>query len=299
MEVGILFNSLPKIAFENSEPDVTLILDFVLVNDVEDHVVILVQFVHGVGVLVKDLNSKNAISPGNTGISRDSISTNCTHVEKFCGQHVNIALNRLAPRESRPFEILEIAHHVMHIPVGERGCSEWGVDVHKLPPSFKCAEGDSAFGRSCFVDDGIQVLGCGLRAHHGGPSLLKALNNGVVHATLLNARQPVGLNRQGPSQQPHLPWMRRPDHQGRFPKLRGQRATQLPAQDPDNEFSPTHLPKGTHCRLKPRGGAFTHLASSYPKNLEVWRRSEGVVQGRFGSDFEAKAPPQGFANEGS
>jgi hypothetical protein len=124
MEVGILFNSLPKIAFENSEPDVTLILDFVLVNDVEDHVIILVQFVHGVGVLVKDLNSKNAISLGNTGISLGSISTNCTHVEKFCGQHVNIALNRLAPRESRPFEILEIAHHVMHIPVGERGCSE-------------------------------------------------------------------------------------------------------------------------------------------------------------------------------
>ena len=50
VEVGIFFNALPKIAFENSEPDVTLILDFVLVNDVEDHVIILVQFVHGVGV---------------------------------------------------------------------------------------------------------------------------------------------------------------------------------------------------------------------------------------------------------
>ena len=119
VEVGIFFNSLPKIAFENSEPDVTLILDFVLVNDVEDHVIILVQFVHGVGVLVKDLHSKNAISLGNTGNSVQSISTNCTHVEKFCGQHVNIALNRLAPSESRLFEILEIAHHVMHIPVGK------------------------------------------------------------------------------------------------------------------------------------------------------------------------------------
>ena len=120
MEVGVLFNSLPKIAFENSEPDVTLILDFVLVNDVEDHVVILVQFVHGVGVLVKDLHSKNGISLGNTGISLESISTICTHVEKFCGQHVNSVHNRLASRKSGLFEILEIAHHVMDIPVGKR-----------------------------------------------------------------------------------------------------------------------------------------------------------------------------------
>lgn len=120
VEVGILFNALPKIAFENCEPDVTLILDFVLVNDVEDHVIILVQFVHGVGVLVKDLHSKNGISLGNTGISLGSISTICTHVEKFCGQHVNSAHNRLASRESRLLEILEIAHHVMDIPVGKR-----------------------------------------------------------------------------------------------------------------------------------------------------------------------------------
>ena len=171
--------------------------------------------------------------------------------------------------------------------------------MHKLPAVLKCTQGDSAFGRPSFVDDGLQISGCGLGAHHGGSSMMKAVNDGVVHAGLRSAKHPVGANRKGPCQQPHLPRLGRPDHQGRFPKLRGQRATHLPAKHPRKEFAQTHLPRGTHCRFKPRIGSVTHLASSYPKNLEVWRLSEDVAQGRFGNDDVAKAPPQGFASEGS
>ena len=52
MEVCILFDAFPKIALENSKADVTLVLDFVLVNDVENHVVVFVQGFHGVSRLV-------------------------------------------------------------------------------------------------------------------------------------------------------------------------------------------------------------------------------------------------------
>lgn len=51
MKVRILFNPLPKIPLQNSKTNVALILDFVLVDDVEDHVVVFVQVVHGVGVV--------------------------------------------------------------------------------------------------------------------------------------------------------------------------------------------------------------------------------------------------------
>ena len=49
MEVCILFDAFPKIALENSKADVTLVLDFVLVNDVENHVIVFVQVIHDAG----------------------------------------------------------------------------------------------------------------------------------------------------------------------------------------------------------------------------------------------------------
>ena len=50
VEVCVFLNALPEIALQHSQANVTLILDFVHVNDVEDHVVVFVQFVHGRGV---------------------------------------------------------------------------------------------------------------------------------------------------------------------------------------------------------------------------------------------------------
>ena len=49
VEVGILLNSLPKVALQHGKADVALVLDFVLLNDVENHVIVLVQLVHGFG----------------------------------------------------------------------------------------------------------------------------------------------------------------------------------------------------------------------------------------------------------
>ena len=43
MQVRILFNALPKIPLPNSKTNVALILDFVLVDDVEDHEIVLVH----------------------------------------------------------------------------------------------------------------------------------------------------------------------------------------------------------------------------------------------------------------
>ena len=50
MEVGVLLNALPEIPLENSKANVTLVLDFVLMDDVENHVVVLVQVIHDAGV---------------------------------------------------------------------------------------------------------------------------------------------------------------------------------------------------------------------------------------------------------
>ena len=45
----VLLNALPEVALKNSEADVTLVLDFVLVDDVENHVIVLVQVIHDAG----------------------------------------------------------------------------------------------------------------------------------------------------------------------------------------------------------------------------------------------------------
>ena len=50
VQIGVLFNARPKVALQNGKTNVALVLDFVLVNDVENHVVVLVQVVHGAGV---------------------------------------------------------------------------------------------------------------------------------------------------------------------------------------------------------------------------------------------------------
>ena len=47
MKVGIFLDPLPKVPLQHSKTNVTLVLDFVHVNDVENHVVVLVQIVHG------------------------------------------------------------------------------------------------------------------------------------------------------------------------------------------------------------------------------------------------------------
>ena len=50
MQVSVFFDALPKVSLQHRKPNVTLVLDFVLLNDVENHVVVLVQFLHGSGV---------------------------------------------------------------------------------------------------------------------------------------------------------------------------------------------------------------------------------------------------------
>ena len=49
MQVGVLFDSFPKITFQDREANVALILDFVLLDDVQNHVVVLVKRIHGSG----------------------------------------------------------------------------------------------------------------------------------------------------------------------------------------------------------------------------------------------------------
>ena len=49
VEICVLLNALPEVALKNSKADVTLVLDFVLMNDVENHVVVLVQVIHDAG----------------------------------------------------------------------------------------------------------------------------------------------------------------------------------------------------------------------------------------------------------
>ena len=49
VEICILLNALPEVALKNSKADVTLVLDFVLMNDVENHVIVLVQVIHDAG----------------------------------------------------------------------------------------------------------------------------------------------------------------------------------------------------------------------------------------------------------
>tara|TARA_B110000003_G_scaffold45624_1_gene43498 strand:+ start:11030 stop:11422 length:393 start_codon:yes stop_codon:yes gene_type:complete len=49
MQVGVLFDSLPKITLQNRKANVALVLDFMLLDDVQNHVVILVKRVHGSG----------------------------------------------------------------------------------------------------------------------------------------------------------------------------------------------------------------------------------------------------------
>lgn len=50
MQVRVFFDALPKIALQHCKTNVALVLDLVLVNDVENHVVVFVQVVHGAGV---------------------------------------------------------------------------------------------------------------------------------------------------------------------------------------------------------------------------------------------------------
>ena len=46
VQVGVFFNALPEVPLQHGKSNVTLVLDFVLVDDVENHVVVLVQVVH-------------------------------------------------------------------------------------------------------------------------------------------------------------------------------------------------------------------------------------------------------------
>ena len=54
MQVGVFFNALPKVALQHGQTDVTLILNLVHVNDVENHVVVFVQGFHGFRRLVDE-----------------------------------------------------------------------------------------------------------------------------------------------------------------------------------------------------------------------------------------------------
>ena len=49
VKICVLLNALPEVALKNSKADVTLVLDFVLMNDVENHVIVLVQVIHDAG----------------------------------------------------------------------------------------------------------------------------------------------------------------------------------------------------------------------------------------------------------
>jgi hypothetical protein len=49
MQVGVLFDSLPKITLQYRKANVALVFDFMLLDDVQNHVVILVKRVHGSG----------------------------------------------------------------------------------------------------------------------------------------------------------------------------------------------------------------------------------------------------------